>query len=140
GVGGFGRVDDGRTGEIAFNVADNHHGGGIGSVLLDHLAAAARERGITKFLADVLPGNARMISVFVEAGYDVRRRFDDGVMTVSFNVDATDRSVAVMADREYRGEAQCLRRLLGAVWVLVIGAGLVASLGGHRVILNCKSS
>lgn len=140
GVGRFDRLDDGRTAEIAFNVADHHHSRGIGSVLLDHLAAAARERGITKFLADVLPGNARMISVFVEAGYDVRRRYDDGVIAVSFNIDPTDRSVAVMADREHRAEAQSLRRLLGAQSVMVIGAGRDAASMGHRVLRNITTS
>src|SRR5690625_7310148 len=86
GVGRFDRLEDGRTAEVAFNVSDSHHGQGIGSVLLDHLAAAARERQITRFVADVLPGNSRMISVFAQAGYDVRTRYDDGSIAVSFKI------------------------------------------------------
>src|SRR5699024_12519277 len=60
--------------------------------------------------------------------------------TVSFNIDPTDRSVAVMADREHRAEAQSLRRLLGAESVMVIGAGRDASSMGHRVLRNITTS
>ena len=140
GVGRFDRLDDGRTAEVAFNVSDAHHGQGIGSVLLDHLAAAARERQITRFVADVLPGNSAMISVFAEAGYDVQKRYDDGVIAVSFNIDPTDRSVAVMADREHRAEARSLQGLLGARSVMVVGAGRDDSSMGHRVLRNIVTS
>ena len=34
---------------------DDHQGRGLGSVLLEHLAAAARERGVRRFVAEVLP-------------------------------------------------------------------------------------
>ncbi|HEY8721282.1 GNAT family N-acetyltransferase, partial [Pengzhenrongella sp.] len=107
--------------EVAFNIADAHHGRGLGSVLLEHLAAAARERGIRRFTAEVLPQNGRMIAVFREAGYDVSQTVDDGVVTVSFDIDPTDRSLAVMADREHRAEARSVQGLLGARTVLLVG-------------------
>ncbi len=69
--------------EVAFNVADAHHGRGLGSVLLEHLAAAARERGIRHFTAEVLPHNHRMLTVFREAGYAVRQHLEDGVLRSS---------------------------------------------------------
>src|SRR5690625_134001 len=81
-----------------------------------------------------------MISVFAEAGYDVRKRYDDGVIAVSFNIDPTDRSVAVMADREHRAEARSLQGLLGARSVMVIGAGRDDSSMGHRVLRNIVTS
>src|SRR5512132_1790222 len=43
--------------EVAFVVEDAHRGRGIGSVLLEHLAAAARHAGIRRFVAEVLPEN-----------------------------------------------------------------------------------
>lgn len=107
--------------EVAFNIADAHHGRGLGSVLLEHLAAAARERGVRRFTAEVLPQNGRMIAVFREAGFDVSQTVDDGVVTVSFDIDPTDRSLAVMADREHRAEARSVQGLLGARSVLLIG-------------------
>ncbi|GAA2722835.1 bifunctional acetate--CoA ligase family protein/GNAT family N-acetyltransferase [Cellulomonas aerilata] len=108
--------------EVAFNVSDAHSGRGLGSVLLEHLAAAAREVGVRRFTADVLPQNGRMIAVFREAGYEVRQTVDDGVVTVVFDIDPTDRSLAVTADREHRAEARSMQRLLGARSVLLVGA------------------
>src|SRR5947209_17078630 len=47
--------------EVAFTVADAHHGRGISTLLLEHLAAIAREVGINRFTAEVLPDNRAMI-------------------------------------------------------------------------------
>src|SRR3712207_5871350 len=121
GVARFDRITADEA-EVAFNIADAHHGRGLGSVLLEHLAAAAREVGVRRFTADVLPQNGRMIAVFREAGYEVRQTMDDGVVTVVFDIDPTDRSLAVTADREHRAEARSMQRLLGARSVLLVGA------------------
>ena len=94
-----------------------------GSVLLEHLAAAARERGVRRFVAEVLPQNGRMIAVFREAGYEVRQRTEDGIVAVGFDIDPTDRSLAVMADREHRAEARSMRGLLHAARSCVVGPG-----------------
>ncbi|WP_315096161.1 GNAT family N-acetyltransferase, partial [uncultured Cellulomonas sp.] len=112
--------------EVAFNIADAHQGRGLGSVLLEHLAAAARERGVRRFVAEVLPQNGRMISVFKDAGYEVRQRTEDGIVAVGFGIDPTDRSLAVMADREHRAEARSMRGLLNAGSVVVVGPGVDA--------------
>ncbi len=109
--------------EVAFNVADPLQGVGLGSVLLEHLAAAARERGLRRFTADVLPQNSGMLAVFRDAGYEVRQQLDDGVVTVSVNLDPTERSRQVMADREHRAEARSMQALLTARRVLLIGPG-----------------
>src|SRR3712207_7667794 len=46
-----------RSAEVAFLIEDAHQRRGLGSVLLEHLAAAARERGIKRFVAEVLAQN-----------------------------------------------------------------------------------
>src|SRR6478735_7365797 len=43
GIGRYDRLDDPLEAEVAFNISDAHQGRGIGSILLEHLAAAARE-------------------------------------------------------------------------------------------------
>ena len=48
------------TAEAAIAVVDHMQNRGLGKVLLSALAAAARERGITKFRAEVLRGNEPM--------------------------------------------------------------------------------
>ncbi|UJP39194.1 GNAT family N-acetyltransferase [Cellulomonas palmilytica] len=120
GVARYDRLDDDEA-EVAFNVSDAHQGRGVGSVLLEHLAAAARERGVRRFVAEVLPQNGRMLAVFRDAGYEVRQHAEDGVVALGFDIDPTDRSLAVMADREHRSEARSMRAVLGARSVLVVG-------------------
>lgn len=60
-------ADRPETAEVAFLVEDAHQGRGVGPVLLEHIAAAARERGVRRFVASVLPDNRRMTRVFREA-------------------------------------------------------------------------
>lgn len=122
GIGRYDRLDDPDEAEVAFNVSDAYQGRGLGSILLEHLAAAARENGIRRFTAEVLPENRKMITVFAEAGYEVDRRFDDGVVELTFNIDPTDRSRAVMEAREHRAEARSMQTLLTPSSIAVIGA------------------
>ena len=60
---------DGRA-EVSFLVSDAAHGSGLGTLLLEHLAARARDRGITEFTADVLADNQGMIAVLMDGGFD----------------------------------------------------------------------
>src|SRR5690625_411143 len=120
-----GRYDTVAAGEaeVAFYVADAEQGRGLGSVLLDHLAAAARERGLHRFIAEVLPGNAAMIRVLREAGYQVSHELEDGVVRVELDLAQTPRSWAVMAEREQHAESRSMRALLDAGSVLVVDLG-----------------
>ena len=54
--------------EVAFAVQDDQQGRGLGSILLEHLAAAAQERGIARFTAEVLSENRPMMRVFWTPG------------------------------------------------------------------------
>uniref|UniRef100_UPI0005611B81 GNAT family N-acetyltransferase n=1 Tax=Streptomyces sp. NRRL S-340 TaxID=1463901 RepID=UPI0005611B81 len=109
--------------EVAFLVQDAHQGRGVASALLEHIAAVARERGIRRFAAEVLPANNKMIKVFTDAGYTQKRSFEDGVVRLEFDIEPTDRSLAVQHAREQRAEARSVRRLLVPGSVAVIGAG-----------------
>ncbi|MCO1339248.1 GNAT family N-acetyltransferase [Kocuria polaris] len=136
GVGSYDRLDDPAEAEVAFNIADNAQGKGVGSILLEHLAAAARENGIERFSAEVLPENRKMLTVFAEAGYEVGRRFDDGVVALEFPIDPTARSRAVMEAREHRAEARSLGGLLAPRSVAVIGASREWGQPGHTLLTN----
>src|SRR4029079_8314195 len=81
--------------EVAFVVRDDHQSRGLGSILLEHLTAAARERGVRRFEAEVLAENSQMVRVFRDAGYQVSREFVDGVVHLEFDVDPTERSMEV---------------------------------------------
>lgn len=125
GIGRYDRTHIPTEAEVAFLISDHHQGRGIGSILLEHLAAAALERGIEKFSAEVLPENRKMINVFAEAGYEVKRAFDDGFVMVQFDIDPTDRSREVMEAREHRAEAKSISELLAPERVVVIGDNAV---------------
>ncbi|CAM5709847.1 Acyl-CoA synthetase OS=Streptomyces glaucescens OX=1907 GN=SGLAU_25180 PE=4 SV=1 [Streptomyces glaucescens] len=109
--------------EVAFLVQDAHQGRGVASALLEHIAAVARERGIRRFAAEVLPANTKMIKVFTDAGYTQKRSFEDGVVRLELDLEPTDRSLAVQYAREQRAEARSVQRLLAPGSVAVVGAG-----------------
>ncbi|WP_018761097.1 bifunctional acetate--CoA ligase family protein/GNAT family N-acetyltransferase [Arthrobacter sp. 135MFCol5.1] len=134
GIGRYDRLTDPTEAEVAFNIADAHQGRGIGSILLEHLAAAAHENGIRKFTAEVLPENRKMLMVFSDAGYDVKRHFDDGVVSLEFNVEPTEKSRAVMESREHRAEARSVRGLLAPSSVAVIGASRKWGTVGYQLL------
>ena len=123
-----------ETAEVAFLVQDAHQGRGVASALLEHIAAVARERGIRRFAAEVLPANTRMIKVFTDAGYQQKRSFEDGVVRLEFDLEPTDRSLAVQRAREQRAEARSVQRLLAPGAVAVIGAGRTPGGVGRSVL------
>jgi acyl-CoA synthetase (NDP forming)/RimJ/RimL family protein N-acetyltransferase len=120
--------------EVAFVVADAHQGRGIGSVLLEHLAAAAEGAGISRFVAEVLPENGAMLRVFADAGYHVNRSYADGVVHLTFPTAPTDRSREVQASRERRTEARSVARLLKPRSIAVYGASRSGSGVGAAIL------
>ena len=54
--------------EVAFTVEEDYHRQGIARILLQHLALIAREKGLSRFVAEVLPENRGMLSVFSRSG------------------------------------------------------------------------
>jgi CRP-like cAMP-binding protein len=105
--------DDPATGDVAFDVADDHQGRGIGSMLLGALAATAPSAGITRFVGDVLYENAPMRAVFAKA--DAKPEHSEpGVLRFSVDVGAA----AKLIDGDLAAAlARCARDV-------VTGAGL----------------
>ncbi|EKX61776.1 bifunctional acetate--CoA ligase family protein/GNAT family N-acetyltransferase [Streptomyces ipomoeae] len=126
--------------EVAFLVQDAHQGRGVASALLEHIAAVARERGIRRFAAEVLPANTKMIKVFTDAGYQQKRSFEDGVVRLEFDLEPTDRSLAVQRAREQRAEARSVQRLLAPGSIAVVGAGRAPGGVGRSVLANLRDA
>ncbi|QYX77079.1 bifunctional acetate--CoA ligase family protein/GNAT family N-acetyltransferase [Streptomyces akebiae] len=126
--------------EVAFLVQDAHQGRGVASALLEHIAAVARERDIRRFAAEVLPANSKMIKVFTDAGYQQQRSFEDGVVRLEFDLEPTDRSLAVQRAREQRAEARSVQRLLAPGAVAVVGAGRTPGGVGRGVLANLRDA
>jgi len=73
--------------EVAVELADDLHGEGLGTILIERLAELAEQRGISTFVAQVLPDNRAMLDVFRD-GFDAHVRWSDGVDAVEFPTSA----------------------------------------------------
>ncbi|HXH56854.1 GNAT family N-acetyltransferase [Iamia sp.] len=122
GVARYDRYPSRQVAEVAFFTDDDHAGRGMATVMLEYLAAAARDVGITGFSAQVLPTNRRMQGVFKQVGFEVTSRFSDGVIEVEFPIEPTEEAMAAMAERARRAEARSVARILAPRSVAVIGA------------------
>ncbi|MBS1837227.1 MAG: GNAT family N-acetyltransferase, partial [Actinobacteria bacterium] len=122
GVARYERYTATDTAEVAFFVDDAHHGRGLATLLLEYLAASARENGIRRFRASTLPANRKMLRVFAAAGYEVASHVDDGIVEVAFDLRATDEVVAAVQRRERLAEAASVRRMLEPSTVAVVEA------------------
>ncbi len=77
GHGFFAAIDE-ATVEIAFAVSPALQGHGLGTVLLAQLAERAAEEGFERMVADVLPENHAMVSMFRHSGLPVEVRAEPG--------------------------------------------------------------
>ncbi|WP_327005690.1 GNAT family N-acetyltransferase [Dactylosporangium sp. NBC_01737] len=140
-VGRYERLGAGsHQAEVAFVVEDAHQGRGIGSVLIEHLVAAATQEGITEFEADVLPVNQAMLRVFMAAGFRIERKFADGVVHLWFPIAATPDSMRVQWSREQQAEARSIGRLLNPRGVAVYGARADGTGIGAAILAHLKAA
>ncbi|MBV9953020.1 MAG: GNAT family N-acetyltransferase [Acidimicrobiia bacterium] len=133
GIARYDRPPGRRDAEVAFFTDDGHAGRGIATVLLEYLAAAARDAGVTGFTATVLPQNRRMLSVFKQAGFAVTSHFADGVIEVELAIEPTEEALAAMDARAAASEARSVARILVPRSVAVVGASRRVGTLGHAV-------
>jgi len=122
--------------EVAFAVADEHQGRGIGTQLLQLLTTHARAQGIKQFEAFVLPENRQMMRLFRNSGYDLTRTIDEGVFTVDFPVAESEGLLQAEWEREKRAIAASLLPLFFPRSVAVIGASTDPTSIGGRLFHN----
>ena len=92
--------------EVAFLVADQDRGRGLGSLLLEHLAALGRRHGVSRFEAEVLGDNYGMLRVFRAAGFAATRKTVAGEVEVELRTDASREAVESADRREWRAAAR----------------------------------
>jgi acyl-CoA synthetase (NDP forming)/RimJ/RimL family protein N-acetyltransferase len=115
------RNPDVSEAEVSFLVADEMRGRGVGTLLLEHLAAFARRAGVRRFTADVMAENGAMIRVFLDAGFELTRHLDRGVVTVAMDTLVSEDTLRAADARESRSEAASLTALLRPHRVAVVG-------------------
>jgi RimJ/RimL family protein N-acetyltransferase len=72
-------AEDPGSAEVAIVIADDLQGRGVGTRLGRALADAARERGVTRFTATILPGNRAAHRLLAKLTTHLHQTFDDGV-------------------------------------------------------------
>src|SRR5216683_2901758 len=142
GVGRYFRInEEGKPtthAEVAFTVAEAHQGRGVGTLLLEHLAALARRQGIDTFEAYVLGENNRMLEVFAASGFTVQRALDTGVFHVSFPTADTPQVRAASTERERVAAAQSMRAFLNPRSVAVVGVSRRGDGVGAALLANLQ--
>jgi Acyl-CoA synthetase (NDP forming) len=129
-----------RIAEVAFAIADDLQGCGIGTHLLDKLVVAARLNHIERFEAEVLVENARMLDVFLSSGFDVTRHSDGGMTHVSFAIEPTASSRSQAARRAQHAAHESMKAIFEPRSIAVIGAGRRKGQLGHEIVSNLRHS
>jgi len=128
----FSRLRDPATAEVAFAVADEEQGRGIGTRLLEQLAARAADIGIRTFVAEVMPANRAMLRVFSDAGFETGRELEGGTIEVRLSIRATETFRERVEARDHVAVSASLQPFFSPASVAVIGASRKrGSIGGE---------
>ncbi|MFC0082597.1 GNAT family N-acetyltransferase [Aciditerrimonas ferrireducens] len=126
--------------EVAFVVADAHQGRGAGTLLLEHLAAWARQAGVQRFVVETLSVNAKMLGVLRAAGFARQYERDASVTRVVLDIAPTEEALAAAAERDRQATVRSMLRLLRPRSVAVIGASRQPGTIGHEILRNLVAS
>jgi len=75
-----------QVAEIAFIVQDEWQQKGMGTLLLEYLSKIAKQRGVKRFYASVLPSNKPMLAIFYNSGYKINTEFDGEVHHITYDL------------------------------------------------------
>lgn len=75
-----------QSAEVAFIVQDEWQQKGMGTFLLDYLTQIAKQRGVQRFYAKVMPTNKPMLAIFHNSGYKVNTEFDGDVYSITYDL------------------------------------------------------
>jgi acyl-CoA synthetase (NDP forming)/GNAT superfamily N-acetyltransferase len=136
GLASYDRLRDPAVAEVAFAVADDLQGVGVGTRLLEQLAARAAARGIERLVFEILHGNSAMLGVVAAAGFACERRDYRGVLEVTMRIEPTGASVARADARDHIAAAASLRPFLAPRSVAVYGASARRGTIGGELFRN----
>ena len=75
-----------QSAEVAFVVQDEWQRKGMGTFLLDYITQIAKQRGVRKFWAKVLPNNEPMLAIFHNSGYKINTTFDGETYDIRYDL------------------------------------------------------
>jgi acetyl coenzyme A synthetase (ADP forming)-like protein len=121
-MGTYARLREPSRAEVAFTVADEMQGRGVGTRLLEQLAQQAAAVGVEHFVAEVLPQNSQMLHVFEDGGFELRRASQDGVVEVVLDIEPTAGYLDRVDRRDHLAVVASLKPFFAPASVAVVGA------------------
>lgn len=126
--------------EVGFTIADHLQGKGVGTRLLELLAAIAREHGISCFEGQTLASNHKMMAVFLNSGFDVERRISGGVLQVSLSIAETEKYERLTAERSMQAARSSIAHFFEPVSIAVVGVNRRPGQIGSAIFQNIRAS
>jgi acyl-CoA synthetase (NDP forming)/RimJ/RimL family protein N-acetyltransferase len=135
-VAGYERLRELGAAEVAFAVLASEQGRGLGTRMLEQLAAHAAAHGIDRFDASVIAENRRMLRVFSSAGFAIKRETSYGVTELALDIRPTEQLAERIAERDHEATVASLRPLLAPGAVAVVGASNAPGSVGGTIFAN----
>jgi acetyl coenzyme A synthetase (ADP forming)-like protein len=132
----YDRSPESDEAEVGFVVANDYHGRGLSTILLERLAAEARHCGVKRFVAHTLWENQAMRSVLQDAGFSPQFSHDADEVTVVLDIAPSPAAVAAADERDRIAVVHSMARLLQPRSIAVIGASRTPRTIGHELVTN----
>jgi len=127
---------DERSAEVAFTIADDYQGRGLGTILLGQLAEVAEANNIQMFEAEVVAANHAMLHVFRESGFPIEVSAMAGQLHVTFPTSFTSEAIERFEQRETIAAVNALKLFFNPRAVAVIGASRKRGTIGGEIFHN----
>lgn len=134
----YAAIDEQRA-EVAFTIANDFQGRGLGTILLCQLAEVAAANGIKVFEADVVAANHAMLRVFRASGFPIEVSANAGQLQVVFPTSFTDEARRQFERRESIASVNALKLFFEPRTVAVIGASRQRGTIGGEIFHNLLS-
>lgn len=122
--------------EVAFTIANDFQGRGLGTILLGQLAEVAEANNIQMFEAEVVAANHAMLHVFRESGFPIEVSATAGQLHVTFPTSFTSEAIAHFERRETIAAVNALKLFFNPRAVAVIGASRQRGTIGGEIFHN----
>jgi len=127
---------DAHRAEVAFTIANDFQGRGLGSILLCQLAEVAQANDIQMFEAEVVAANHAMLHVFRESGFPIEVSAEAGQLHVTFPTSFTKEAVERFEKRETSAAVNALKLFFNPRAIAVIGASRQRGTIGGEIFHN----
>jgi len=134
----YAAIDENRA-EVAFTIANDFQGRGLGTILLGQLAEVAASKGIQVFEAEVAASNHAMLHVFRESGFPIEVSAAAGQLHVTFPTAFTREAIERFEHREAIAAVNALKLFFQPRAVAVIGASRKRGTIGGEIFHNLLS-